>query len=65
MEQLRLMGDASEDVGDRFPDEARRLHYTDTEKDKSVRGQASFNEMRELIEEGIPVLPSPGKRTKH
>jgi len=64
MEQLRRMGEAGEDVGDRFPEEARRMHYGDSDK-KSVRGQASLKEMGELLEEGIPVLPLPAKRTKH
>jgi len=64
MEQLRRMGEMSEDVGDKFPEEARRIHFSDSEK-KSVRGQATLIEMKELIDEGIPVLPLPTKNTKH
>jgi hypothetical protein len=56
----------SEDVGERFPDEARRIHY-DEAPSRSIRGQASVREALELIDEGIVVLPvpGPGKKTSH
>jgi len=47
-----------ENVGARFPDEARRIHYGETER-RGVYGEATIREARELIEEGISVAPMP------
>jgi hypothetical protein len=46
------------DVGDKFAEEARKIHYGETEQ-KQIRGQVSAQETRELLEEGIPVVPLP------
>ena len=53
---------SSEDVGETFPDEARRIHYHESPA-RAIRGQASPEEHADLIEEGIPVLrfPVPSK----
>ncbi|QLP97004.1 MAG: DUF1178 family protein [Rhodoblastus sp.] len=48
----------TEDVGRRFPDEARRIHHGDA-PERAIRGQASPREALELLEEGVPVLPVP------
>jgi hypothetical protein len=48
----------TEDVGTRFADEARRMHYGEQEA-RSIRGQASMRETVELLEEGIEVVPLP------
>ena len=50
----------TEDVGNRFADEARRIHYGEAEE-RGIRGQASLAEKEELADEGIAVmsLPSP------
>ncbi len=48
----------SEYVGDRFAEEAKRMHYEETEE-RSIYGEASLNEAKELHEEGIPVVPLP------
>jgi hypothetical protein len=48
----------TEDVGERFADEARKIHYGEAEE-RGIRGQASPEQTRELIEEGIAVLPLP------
>ncbi len=48
----------TEDVGDRFADEARAMHYGDMEA-RSIRGQATPREAIELLQEGIEVLPLP------
>ena len=48
----------SDDVGDRFAEEARRIHYGETDK-RSIRGQASDDEARELVEENIEVYRLP------
>jgi hypothetical protein len=46
----------TEDVGERFAEEARRMHYGEADA-RNIRGQASAEETRELLEEGIDVLP--------
>lgn len=46
------------DVGDHFAEEARKIHYGETEE-RQIRGQVSLQETRELLEEGIPVMPLP------
>ncbi len=46
----------SEDVGDRFADEARKMHYGDTEQ-KPIVGTADHKEVKELNKEGVGVLP--------
>lgn len=58
LKALRHVLSNTEDVGNRFADEARRMHYGDAET-RSIRGQASAREAVELIEEGIDVLPLP------
>jgi hypothetical protein len=61
MDMLRNLADASEDVGDRFPDEARRMHYREVPV-RPIRGQATLGDTKELIEEGIHILPVPKRR---
>lgn len=48
----------SENVAERFPEEARKIHYGETPP-RSIRGKASLEETRELLEEGIGVIPLP------
>jgi hypothetical protein len=45
-------------VGRAFPEEARRIHYGEAEP-RGIYGQADLEEARELIEEGISILPLP------
>ncbi len=47
---------ATDDVGTRFAEEARKIHYGEA-KERGIRGQASRAETEALIEEGIAVLP--------
>lgn len=52
----------SEDVGERFAEEARKIHYEEAPV-RAIRGQASPEEFEELRDEGIeiialPILPS-------
>jgi hypothetical protein len=58
MHTLSEMAKGSEDVAERFPEEARRMHYGEAEP-RNIRGQATLVETRELLEEGIAVLPLP------
>ncbi len=64
MALLRRMARESEDVGERFPEEARRIHYGEAEA-RSIRGQAAREDLEELLEEGIMVLPVPGDEDLH
>jgi hypothetical protein len=48
----------AENVGERFADEARRMHYGETEH-RSIYGEARMADARALIEEGIEVHPLP------
>jgi hypothetical protein len=48
----------AEHVGGRFPDEARRMHYGEIGH-RSIYGEATPAEARELIEEGIEIHPLP------
>jgi hypothetical protein len=45
-------------VGDRFADEARKIHFGEAEE-RTVHGEATLDEVRELGEDGVPVLPLP------
>ena len=55
---LRQVVANTQDVGQRFADEARRMHYGETDA-RSIRGQASAREVVDLLEEGIEVMPLP------
>jgi hypothetical protein len=48
----------TDDVGAKFPEEARAIHDGDAPA-RSIRGQATLEEARALIEEGVGVLPLP------
>ncbi len=48
----------TEDVGERFPEEARRIHYGEAEQ-RGIRGQASAQDRAALADEGIEVVPLP------
>ncbi len=49
---------SSDDVGASFPEEARKMHDGETPV-RSIRGKATFEEARSLLEDGIPVMPIP------
>jgi hypothetical protein len=55
---LRHVVAHTEDVGEQFAQEARRMHYGEVEA-RSIRGQASARDAVELLEEGIDVMPLP------
>lgn len=48
----------TDDVGTRFAEEARKIHYGEI-KERGIRGKASREETESLIEEGIAVMPFP------
>jgi hypothetical protein len=48
----------ADNVGERFSNEARKMHYGDIEH-RPIYGEASPDEARSLIEEGVEVSPLP------
>jgi hypothetical protein len=48
----------TENVGSDFPSEARRIHRKQA-RERSIRGVATGEETRDLLEEGIAVMPLP------
>lgn len=50
-----------ENVGKDFAEEARKIHYGETEE-RGIYGESSLEEAQELLEEGIDVMPLPGTR---
>jgi len=54
----RHVEENAEYVGDRFPDEARAMHHGDAEE-RQIYGEATIEDARDLIEEGVPVAPLP------
>ena len=48
----------ADDVGERFPNEARKMHYGDIEH-RPIYGEASPDEAKALVDEGVEVMPLP------
>jgi hypothetical protein len=48
----------ADNVGERFPNEARKMHYGDIEH-RPIYGEASPDEARALVDEGVEVTPLP------
>lgn len=48
----------AEHVGGEFPEEARKIHYGESDE-RAIYGEASADEVRSLLEEGVPVAPLP------
>ena len=55
---VRQVMSSTEDVGDRFAEEARRIHYGEVEE-RGIRGRASREDAEALREEGIAVVALP------
>ena len=45
-------------VGNKFPEEARKIHYGEAD-DKSIYGEATEKESKELLDEGISLIKLP------
>ena len=58
LQAVRHVLSHTEDVGERFPEEARRIHYGEVEH-RGIRGQVSAEERAALLDEGIEVMPLP------
>lgn len=62
VELMRAMRDHvtenSDYVGEKFPEEARKIHYGETEQ-RGIHGEASAEDVKELHEEGVEFYPLP------
>ncbi len=58
LQAVRSVMASTEDVGERFPEEARRIHLGEVPS-RGIRGQATPEEREELREEGIEVFSLP------
>lgn len=62
MEALKEMSkqvrENAENVGDKFAEEARKIHFGETEA-RGIYGEATPDEARELIEDGVEFMPLP------
>jgi hypothetical protein len=58
MKMVRHVMTHTEDVGTKFAEEARKIHYGETDN-RNIRGQASREETEALLDEGIDILPLP------
>lgn len=56
MAMARAMLANTSDVGNRFAEEARKIHYGEV-PEHGIRGHATAQETRDLLEEGIAVVP--------
>ena len=52
----KAMLEQTQDVGSQFAEEARKIHYGESEA-RAIRGQATQQQTRELLEEGVHVMP--------
>ena len=67
-EQKQLMGKLKEltdkmkqnadYVGDKFPEEARKIHFGETDP-RGIYGEASPDEVKELLDDGVEIMPLP------
>jgi len=58
LQTVRNVLENTEDVGERFPQEARRIHFGEAPS-RGIRGQATPQEQAALLEEGIEVMALP------
>lgn len=59
MRELRKAVEANADyVGKSFPEEARKIHYGETEA-RGIYGEASAEDVKALLEEGVEIAPLP------
>jgi hypothetical protein len=56
LEMARRVVSNTDDVGDKFAEEARRIHYGEA-KERGIRGKATAAQTEALIDEGIAVMP--------
>ncbi len=67
-EQKQLMGklreltdkmkENADYVGDKFPEEARKIHFGETDP-RGIYGEASPDEVKDLLDDGVEIMPLP------
>ena len=57
-ELSRKMRENAENVGDRFAEEARKIHFGETEA-RGIYGEATLDEAKSLAEDGVGFMPIP------
>jgi hypothetical protein len=57
-EVRKHVAENAEYVGDKFAEEARKIHYEESEH-RGIYGEATSDDAKALIEEGIAVHPLP------
>lgn len=50
-------------VGDKFAEEARKIHYGESEE-RGIYGESTAEETKELLDEGVEIMPLPGMGRK-
>jgi hypothetical protein len=58
LKAVRHVVENTEDVGSRFAEEARRIHYGEVAA-RGIRGQATSTERAALADEGVEIMPLP------
>lgn len=62
LEQMRALSrkvrENADYVGDKFAEEARKIHFGETEA-RGIYGEASKDDVHSLIEDGVDVMPLP------
>jgi len=59
MKQMReKITENAENVGERFPEEARKIHFGESEE-RGIYGEATAEEVKDLVEEGVKIAPLP------
>ena len=58
LKKLREAVRGTEDVGRRFPEEARKIHYEEVPQ-RAIRGTATADEAKALADEGVDFAPIP------
>lgn len=57
-ELARKVRTEADNVGDKFAEEARKIHYGESDP-RGIYGKATRDEVESLAEEGVPFLPLP------
>ena len=52
----KAMLEQTQDMGNQFAEEARKIHYGESEA-RAIRGLATPQQTRELLDEGVQVMP--------
>ena len=58
MELAKEVKSKADNVGEKFPEEARKIHYGES-KARAIYGKATTHEVTELVDEGVDILPLP------